>query len=650
VRLSPDGRLIVYIAGLGQRPPQPAVTTHAADGAAFTIAPGHHPCWLDDRAVVYCPQTDGAVQAFGAAIPAIPAGNTLTAGGGIFAVHRTDPRRVLLSTGRVIPGATDPVLSRDGVWLAYLLPDLPISQATLVVERAQTGTDRRTLYVGAPARPRFSHTGTSLCWEGGGGQIYGVADVANPQAPVTLLSRPADRLYHPVPCWHPGLGLLFVLAVQDHGATGKVVLMTWESCHAQAPMGRWLTTSTGSAYDHDIAPDGPSGVLACYLSPEGLLKRLLVDLSVGYAPIALPPVPEPPTPDPNRWTVVPHGTLVTGALRVLLGDHPNQQGDIICLNKNTHPEAEWRRVAGGRLLHWADASRFPGDRGWWIEPAPLWAWNSFASGDSAATENARLIDFHNGTTNRWRQTNTLYGVVGGGVMIQFDPRFPGQYTDMAKQGTPQWAPAGYEKQWVLPDGSAKWQYIVTPLAAKGRIPWGDPSMDVVIQEAENGPRTGPATPQPFIPCPRPLTTTPAPQPNPTDPPKPPPMPDPKPDLRGIPRDQIALMADAIDLYLRENPRLGLGDGLLTPDAGDRPLSHALDAVYAYLLSECLGAFQAGGPLPGDAAGYDQRRDAALAHTFHVIEQERGTGPKPKPQPGPAAAKPIGVSGRDFITP
>jgi hypothetical protein len=394
-----------------------------------------------------------------------------------------------------------------------------------------------------------------------------------------------------------------------------------------------------------------SGVwaVATWGAPTGVRMALLEPADFA-APKPPDPKPEPPAPDPNRWTVVPHGTLVTGALRVLLGDHPNQQGDIICLNKNTHPEAEWRKRVAGRLYHWADASRFPGDRGWWIEPAPLWVVDAFASGSEFDTENATLVDFHNNTTNRWRQTNTLYGTVGGGVLVQFDPRFPGQYTDMSKQGTPAWAPAGYEKQWVLPDGSAKWQYIVTPLAAKGRIPWGDPSMDVVIQKAENGPRTGPATPQPFIPCPRPLTTTPAPQPNPTDPPEPPPMPDTKPDLRGIPRDQIALMADAIDLYLRENPRLGLGDGLLTPDAGDRPLSHALDAVYAYLLAECLGAFQAGGPLPGDAAGYDQRRDAALAHTFHVIEQERGTGPKPKPQPGPAAAKPIGVSGRDFITP
>jgi hypothetical protein len=247
-----------------------------------------------------------------------------------------------------------------------------------------------------------------------------------------------------------------------------------------------------------------------YLLPNGLLARAAVSLDAPRIALPLPPAPpvvEPPPVDPERWTLVPDGTLVTGAIETLVGANPVQQDGIICLHKNTFPECEWRRAEGADLLHWADASRFPGDRGWWIEPAPVWCFDEFLSGMSALTENATLVDFHNNTTNRWRQTNTMYGIVGGGVCVQFDPRFPGQYTDMSLQGTPQWAPAGYEKQWTRHDGWSKWQYIVTPLTAKGVIPWGDPSMDIVIQDVESGPQP-PGAPLPFVPCPRPLTTEP----------------------------------------------------------------------------------------------------------------------------------------------
>lgn len=126
----------------------------------------------------------------------------------------------------------------------------------------------------------------------------------------------------------------------------------------------------------------------------------------------------------------------------------------------------------------------------------------------------------------------------------------------------------------------------------------------------------PARPQPYGPI---FVVDP-----PTPKPEPKPMPDTKPDLRGIPRDQIVLGFEAIDAYLKANPRLGAADGLLPADG---PLSSRVDRICAYGVSEFLGAFQAGGPLPGDGPGYAARRDAALAHTFQVIEREHGGNPQ-----------------------
>jgi hypothetical protein len=515
VRFAPNSLDVVYVS-------HGYVTISRADGGEVVIAPGHHPAWEDAFVVAFCPPEDGVVQLHDIVdgktwAHTVPAGNTLTGNEGKVAVHRTDPRRVLTSWGHEYGNVTDPVLSADGAWLAMLAPDNPREGVSKLMLRR--GDTLRDLYVGAPLRPRFSHTGTSLCWEEAGGQILGIADVANPSSPVVRLSRPEDSLSHPVPLWVPGVGL-FVLYVQSRGGDeGWLYLAEWGSCVAQQPMGYGVSISGGSGYDQDVCAV-EQNVRVAYLRVDGTLARAKVPLTDSRGPLPLPPVPPAPEPpDPDRWSFVPDGTLVTGAIETLIGANPVRQGEIICLHKNTFPECEWRRVdfdgiVGELLLHWADASRFPGDRGWWIEPAPTWCLDTFKSGEKAVTEHATLVDFHNSKTNRWRQTNTMYGIKGGGVCIQFDPRFPGQYTDMSKQGTAQWAPAGYEKQWTRNDGWSKWQYIVTPLTAKGVIPWGDPSMDIVIQSVESGPQP-PGAPLPFVPCPRPLEPV-TPQPPETD--------------------------------------------------------------------------------------------------------------------------------------
>jgi hypothetical protein len=255
VRFAPSSLDVVYVR-------HGHVTISRADGTEVAIAPGHHPDWVDGMRVVFCPPEDGVVQladvVSGIVLPTgVPAGNTLTASAGKVAVHRTDPRRVLTSWGETCNNLTDPVLSADGRWIAMLGPDHPREGVTTLVVFDATkpiiGQTAWHFYTGAPLRPRFSHAGTSLMWEEAGGQIFGIADVANPQSPVVRLSRPGDQCYHPVPIWCPERGellLCYVQAVSDTEA--DVIVAGWESCVAQAPTGYVVARSGGSGFDMDV--------------------------------------------------------------------------------------------------------------------------------------------------------------------------------------------------------------------------------------------------------------------------------------------------------------------------------------------------------------------------------------------------------------
>lgn len=116
----------------------------------------------------------------------------------------------------------------------------------------------------------------------------------------------------------------------------------------------------------------------------------------------------------------------------------------------------------------------------------------------------------------------------------------------------------------------------------------------------------------------------------------------------IPRDQTVMAAEAIDEYLVANPRLGLPLGLW-PDAFDsRSMAEQIDVVNAYVIGTWCPYVCSLGPFPGDAAGWQTRRELGLQHTFHVIEAERGEKPAP-PEPG-ALKGPIGVDGHTFTVP
>jgi len=161
--------------------------------------------------------------------------------------------------------------------------------------------------------------------------------------------------------------------------------------------------------------------------------------------------------------------------------------------------------------------------------------------------------------------------------------------------------------------------------------------------------------------PEPIEPPEPPEPETPEPPEPetPEPPDPEapemalPTVDMIPRDQTVMAADAIDQYLIGNPRLGLAAGIWPADFYGDGIGNAerLDVVSAYLIGTWCPYVCSLGPFPGDAAGWETRRNLGLDHTFHVIEAERGEKPAP-PEAGVAGPVrgPIGTDRRFFTVP
>jgi hypothetical protein len=339
MRLSPNGRRLVFVAGLGQRPAAPMATVVLEDGRSVAIEPGHSPRWSSAGGVVWGPQEDGRLRC-AIDIPADQAwqhpfdfalisGNSVASGGGVVAVHRTDPRRVLLSTGRVILGATDPALSDDGVWIAYLRPDNPRQGvSTLWVERVDGSIEPRQLgEPGAPLNPRFG--GTTLAWELGRGLIAACADVSNPAVGATAFALPAAwTVYRPAPVWVPTRRELWILFIADDGQNGHVKLATWTSLRLGEPRGYALGVSTGSGYDHDARPVGLDDVRVQWFDPlgvpDGLTQKLTAPRATLEPPSSVIDPPETPLPD-IPWQTDPNGVVEDIAEWLF---SPNQGPDI----------------------------------------------------------------------------------------------------------------------------------------------------------------------------------------------------------------------------------------------------------------------------------------------------------------------------------
>ncbi len=337
MRISPSGARYVYVAGKGAHPPAPMVTVCLEDTTSIALAPGHHACWEHEHAVAWSPQEDGMVQdasegTWAVHQTSILAGNVLAAAGGHLAASRTDPRRVFLSNGRVIFGATDPVLSDDGVWLAYFLPDQPSPGVmSITVERFDGTAPQRIVFTGAPNKARFG--GTTLVWECGAGVVAGIADVANPTSPVGRFNLPAWKLYEPVPVWVAARGELFLLALSDEGSRAEIICAEWGSLVAGNPFGYHLGYSTGSGYEHDVKPVRDSGILHVrWLDPAGVPAGGALDL-IAMRSTLQPPKPQAPDVLPDiAWKADPTRTVdlldYVKAAATAIKDNGNGTGEL----------------------------------------------------------------------------------------------------------------------------------------------------------------------------------------------------------------------------------------------------------------------------------------------------------------------------------
>ncbi len=380
------------------------------------------------------------------------------------------------------------------------------------------------------------------------------------------------------------------------------------------------------------------GVIAGTSGSGSVRSVVLTSNDFEDGPIVLPTAPPPPRNRPEDFQIVPDGTRITDAIRTVLGANPVRQGDLICIHKNID-QAEWRRVYDNpkRITHWADASRFPGDPGWWTDPDLPWLLDEFNSGVELAGT-AQIVDLRPGVPpNRWTQKIRLHGLKGDGVLVDIDPRFPGMYTDLSKVGTPGYTPVGYEKHYSLKNGGFRWEFIVTPTTAKGVLPWGFRDMDVILQDGEiqpPDPNTQPAPSLPFKPCPRPLTSTTKPEPN-----------------QMTTAEAMARAAYPAPSDIVEGAMQVFRANLLERDqlAGGLMSSGALRYFFQHY-GPAMAARQVRDGIPGSAEGWGDYSWKAVQAAMAVYDRDQKPTTQPHPPTPVAFSGPIGVAGRDFVTP
>jgi hypothetical protein len=155
--------------------------------------------------------------------------------------------------------------------------------------------------------------------------------------------------------------------------------------------------------------------------PHGIRLALPVDAdyTVPVAPV-----------DP--FELAPDGTVVEDCFPWVFGSRPSLSPEstpdagTVCIHKNVE-QYEWWSFDPISIYHDFDASRYPGDTGWYLsDTAVLWLHRRFHSGESLSVEGER-IEAKDGSRVRWQHTNHMFALKHGGVMLQFDPRFPGDY-------------------------------------------------------------------------------------------------------------------------------------------------------------------------------------------------------------------------------
>jgi hypothetical protein len=226
------------------------------------------------------------------------------------------------------------------------------------------------------------------------------------------------------------------------------------------------------------------GVLAGVVTwghPHGIRLALLedADYTVPVAPV-----------DP--FELAPDGTLVEDCFPWVFGSQPSlspvstPDAGTVCIHKNVE-QYEWWGFSKDYITHLFDASRFPGDPGWYIVPdkATVWMLRAFKSGTGFTCIGER-VEHATGERVDWRHTNRMFALKHGGVMLQFDPRFPGDYGMSKRYERFYWSPAKF-----------RWEEWYTPAAGQPDVLHRRIEADVVPQPT-----------QPYVECPRPVDTEP----------------------------------------------------------------------------------------------------------------------------------------------
>lgn len=675
MRLSPNGRRLAYVAGKGERPANPIVTVRDDDGTLIALAPGHSPRWAAPDLVVFGPQDVGPPLQF-AAPPSwavanydVAAGNSVTAAAGRVAVHLTNPPQVLCSWRAPIAGATDPVLSDDGEWLAYLLPDQPPGLASLWVERADGQGAPRNLAVGALSKPRFG--GRTLTWQAGSGTIGGCADVANPHVDPITFPLPAWHAYEPVPVWVPIGSALLVLFLADRGPDAEILLAEWGSLAEGSPVGWALGVSTGSGYEHEAKPvDGGPAVAVWFFGPGAEPVRRDLDVRGSRAwlepPTQVAPEPPPPVPPDIPWQsdlsktvdVSPFIDRASTARKDLEGDRciwwlkksPERpdwgewwhaDGDYIGLleDRSTAYRKVWKDgkllrlspeevVAGNAAgLNYGDPFTLP-LHSYTLRPFSLWMPRRF----TGRFERAYRTDY---VWHEWEHW----------------PNLPIRITAEAGFGRFNGHEVHMRMSYGKADGSREWNYFGQSAGWTRFENWFADGTEEVGARRTAPPEATGAEKGPFV-EPRfqpvyPIVGEPVPEPEPPQEPEP----------MQLPTDEQmvnAMRRIHVEGYIGELQRSGgIFDSPSPQDAVITDIRRPGVYIDDYSLSVWTGRYvRFFADVTGtnvDRHEFAIRAVLRLLHDSDEARQKRGERPTPPPTPG-ALRGPIGVDGRDFTVP
>jgi hypothetical protein len=219
---------------------------------------GTSPVWLNSTTILYGRNSDGALMQWSiwntaptpVSGPTSVGGNVIGAGGGRWAISRTDPPRIIFDNGQVLNGFVNPAFSDDGSAYAYL------AQSNNALYLNGQPIDNR-----ACMNPRFGSE--TLCWETNA-TIWGIT---TPGQPMTGLTIPGLQQYKPVPIW-TGTSLL----VMSHTDT-NVIMQKWGSTQG------WVV--------YDSITDGPQDARAfdcdhvrCVWSVNGVAQERIISINV----------------------------------------------------------------------------------------------------------------------------------------------------------------------------------------------------------------------------------------------------------------------------------------------------------------------------------------------------------------------------------